>query len=60
MEKTTQKSKNLTVKLAIGNLLKIPVPNQSLIIQNPICGTGIYLHHDYEHYSRFKYNSKKI
>lgn len=25
----------------------------------PICGAGTYLHHDYEHYSRFKCNSKK-
>ncbi len=25
----------------------------------PVCGAGTYLHHDYEHYSRFKCNSKK-
>jgi len=25
----------------------------------PVCGAGTFLHHDYEHYSRFKCNSKK-
>ena len=25
----------------------------------PICGAGTYLHHDYEHYSRFKCNFRK-
>lgn len=25
----------------------------------PVCGAGTYLHHDYQHYSRFKCNSKK-
>ena len=24
----------------------------------PICSAGTYLHHEYEHYSRFKWNSK--
>lgn len=25
----------------------------------PVCGASTYLHHDYEFYSRFTYNSKK-
>lgn len=34
MEKTKQENKNTNVKLAIGSLLKIPMLNKNLIIQN--------------------------